>query len=194
MTDTSPATARCRWCKRRMNGASCTVGVRIINGTVLARKPHELVVPGQPEQCNDCNVMPGDLHHYLCKLDICPVDNCPSPSRQAAFCEHQRLGWPHEGTYELTVAVCDAFDEAPAGARPMFETYPRPVGLVEHPLVQEFLSDHADDGTTTAYLVGVDTDLPEDCSSLTITLPVTDDQDAALEAWINRSARHCPHC
>lgn len=86
--------ASCPECRREMSGTRCAVTARVINGLILMRVPYRKPFADAGDTCNDCNAPVGAMHHRHCDQDRCPVPNCGS---QAAFCEHQQLGWPTEG-------------------------------------------------------------------------------------------------
>jgi hypothetical protein len=91
--------ASCSACLREMSGTRCGVATRFIDGLVYVRRPYRKPFADAGDTCNDCNAPVGAMHHRHCDQDRCPVSNCGS---QAAFCEHQELGWPIAGTRRST--------------------------------------------------------------------------------------------
>lgn len=91
--------ASCVACLREMSGTRCAVSTRFIDGLVHARVPYHKPFADAGDNCNDCNAPLGAMHHRHCDQDRCPVPNCGS---QAAFCEHQEMGWPIAGARRTT--------------------------------------------------------------------------------------------
>ncbi len=75
--------AICPDCNQPMEpGAGCDMThFKLANGEIVARVPHD--DPHDDEgDCHDCNVLPGQYHHFGCDWESCPI--C---GRQAAGCE-----------------------------------------------------------------------------------------------------------
>ncbi len=88
----------CSACEREMSGTRCAVAARIIDGLTVMRAPYRKPFAVAGDTCNDCNTPVGAMHHRRCDQDRCPVPDC---GRQAAFCEHQTLGWLADGVVIL---------------------------------------------------------------------------------------------
>lgn len=76
--------AKCEFCNQDMlTAAGCVYDL-----AVIAKKKYKRIRVGEPldwrqsGRCGDCNAAPGELHHYGCDMEVCPV--C---GEQFAFCD-----------------------------------------------------------------------------------------------------------